>query len=61
VLTASSLVQTLRGSRIDYFVTDRNSKRDQIARANPDALDLVSDVGDVRVYRVNRSSRPAGS
>ena len=55
-LAPDSLVRTLRDSRIDYFVTRRASKRDEIAAANPSVMELVSDVGDVRVYRV--SPRP---
>jgi len=58
-LTDSSVVDTLRRSRIDYFVTGRDTKRDEIARANSGTLELVSNVGGVRVYRVNRPARPA--
>jgi 4-amino-4-deoxy-L-arabinose transferase-like glycosyltransferase len=54
-LTASSLVRTLDKSRIDYFVTRRESPSDLVARAHTRELDLVSDVRDVRVYRVRRS------
>jgi hypothetical protein len=57
-LTATSLVRTLRDARIDYFVTRRASKRDEIAAANPAEMELVSDVGDVRVYRVSPGPRP---
>jgi 4-amino-4-deoxy-L-arabinose transferase-like glycosyltransferase len=59
-LTATSLVRTLNKSRVDYFVTRRDGKRDEIAQANPTILELVSDVGDVRVYRVSPRPR-AGS
>jgi hypothetical protein len=51
-LTSDALNTTLRRSRIDYFVTRDHSPRDDIARANPRTLDLISSVGDLRVYRV---------
>jgi hypothetical protein len=56
-LTPDSFVRTLTDSRIDYFVTRRASKRDEIARANSAVMELVSDVGEVRVYRVSPGPR----
>lgn len=51
-LTSDSLRTTLQRSHIDYFVTRKHSPRDDIAKANPQALEPVSAVGDLRVYRV---------
>jgi hypothetical protein len=56
-LTPDSLVRTLNGSRIDYFVTRRGSTRDKVARENSGVMELVSDVGEVRVYRVSPGPR----
>jgi len=59
-LTADSLVRTLDASRIDYFVTRRGAARDKIAREKSGVMELVSDIADVRVYRVIPGPR-AGS
>jgi hypothetical protein len=51
-LTADSIAGTLAASHIDYFVTRRGATRDKIAGEKSGVMELVSDIRDVRVYRV---------
>jgi hypothetical protein len=54
-VTPKALVAALRERKIDYLVTYSGSATHTIAAAHPEALELVSHVGMVDVYRVKHA------